>query len=364
VLTRSDRHPADGVLRRLVDEPAGVADADRTHVAGCPACLTRLADAQQDATAAEAALAVPPSVGSHDVDRAWQRFTTAAPATAPRPAARPAVRRRLARGPLAAAVGAVVLLGGAGVAAAADWLPVFSTQHVAPVQVRAGDLVALPDLSAYGDLDVVSPPELRTVPDAAAAREATGLEVPEVADLPAGVTGTPRYTVGDQVVAQFTFSAAKAAQAASAAGTTPPPVPPGLDGARFRLVAGPGVAETWAEARGVPALVVARATAPTAFSSGVPFATARDYVLGLPGVPAGLAEQLRAFTGDGTTLPIPVPADRATTSTADVGGHPATVVTTRDGSISGVVWVEDGVVTAVAGSLGEDEVLAVARELR
>jgi hypothetical protein len=81
-------------------------------------------------------------------------------------------------------------------------------------------------------------------------------------------------------------------------------------------------------------------------------------------VPAGLAEQLRAFTGDGTTLPIPVPADRATTSTADVGGHPATVVTTRDGSISGVVWVEDGVVTAVAGSLGEDEVLAVARGLR
>ena len=85
------------------------------------------------------------------------------------------------------------------------------------------------------------------------------------------------------------------------------------------------MAETWSEARGVPALVVARATAPTAFSSGVPFATARDYVLALPGVPAGLAEQLRAFTGDGTTLPIPVPADRVTTSTADVGGHPATV---------------------------------------
>ena len=39
-------------------------------------------------------------------------------------------------------------------------------------------------------------------------------------------------------------------------------------------------------------------------------------------------------------------------------------MTTRDGSMSGVVWVEDGVVTAVAGSLGEDEVLAVARALR
>jgi hypothetical protein len=53
-----------------------------------------------------------------------------------------------------------------------------------------------------------------------------------------------------------------------------------------------------------------------------------------------------------------------TTSTADVDGAEATVLATRDGTVTGVVWVEDGVVTAVAGSLSEDEVLAVARELR
>ncbi len=40
------RHPNDGTLRRLVDEPAGVADADREHVAGCPVCLSGLAAAQ------------------------------------------------------------------------------------------------------------------------------------------------------------------------------------------------------------------------------------------------------------------------------------------------------------------------------
>jgi hypothetical protein len=363
VRTRSERHPADGVLRRLVDEPAGVADADRGHVGGCPACLSRLAAVQQDATAAAALLAAPaPAPG--DVDRAWRRFTAAT--AAPAPAARPAAprRRRLARGPLAAAVGAAVLLGGAGVAAAADWLPVFRTEQVAPVQVRAADLVALPDLSAYGELSVVAEPHLRQVDDAAAAREATGLEAPQVADLPAGVTARPRYAVGDQAVAEFTFSAAKAASAAAAAGATPPPVPAGLDGSRFRLVAGPGVAETWGEARGVPALVVARATAPAAFSTGVPFTTARDYLLSLPGVPAGLAAQLRAFPAGASTLPLPVPAELATSSTADVHGTPATVLASRDGSVTGVVWIDDGVVTAVAGSLDEDEVLAVARGLR
>ena len=38
--------------------------------------------------------------------------------------------------------------------------------------------------------------------------------------------------------------------------------------------------------------------------------------------------------------------------------------TSRDGALAGVVWVDDGVVTAVAGSLSADEVLSVARGLR
>jgi DNA-binding NarL/FixJ family response regulator len=43
------RHPDDGVLRRLVDEPAGVPDADRTHVVACDACLDRFAAVRADA---------------------------------------------------------------------------------------------------------------------------------------------------------------------------------------------------------------------------------------------------------------------------------------------------------------------------
>jgi hypothetical protein len=260
-----------------------------------------------------------------------------------------------------AVLGVVLVLTGAGAAAAADWLQVFRTERIAALPVSSTDLVALPDLSAYGELQVTAEPDVHDVADAAAAEEATGLRVPEVGDLPQGVSGEPTYTVGNQASATFTFSAARAE---AAAGQTLPPVPPGLDGSEFRLVAGPGVAQVWSESRGVPALVVARVAAPTVFSSGVPFRTARDYLLSLPGLPADLAAQLREFTGDGTTLPLPVPADLVTTSTADVGGRPATVLTSRDGFLAGVVWVRDGVVTGVAGSLDVDEVLSVARELR
>jgi hypothetical protein len=202
------------------------------------------------------------------------------------------------------------------------------------------------------------------VADAATAHDRTGLAVPRVGDLPRGVTGDPVYEVGSQVSATFTFSAAKAAEAASATGQELPPVPPGLDGSKVRLQAGPGVAEVWKQTSGVPTLVVARLVAPTADSSGVPFDTVRDYLLSLPGLPAGLAAQLRAFPADASTLPLPVPADLVTTSSADVAGSEASVLTSRDGIMSAVVWVNDGVLTGVGGSLSADEVLAVARGLR
>jgi hypothetical protein len=47
-----------------------------------------------------------------------------------------------------------------------------------------------------------------------------------------------------------------------------------------------------------------------------------------------------------------------------VNGQEATLLTSRDGFLAAVVWVEDGVVTAVAGSLTEDEILSVASGLR
>jgi len=360
------RHPTEGTLRRLVDEPAGVADADRQHVAGCPECLSGLAAAQEDASLTGAALDVRLAV---DVDTGWSRLSHAVAedghkrplAAAPASAGR---WRAALRSPVIAAVGVVALLAGASAAAAGDWLQIFRAEQISPVMITRADLVELPDLSAYGTVEVTEEADVREVADAATATKVTGLPVPSVAELPRGVTGEPTFQVGGRVSAVFTFSLEKAARTAAANGETLPPPPAGLDGSRFRLVGGPGVAAVWSEARGVPALAVARVVAPTAYSSGVPFEKARDYLLSLPGLPEDVASQLRRFSGDGTTLPLPVRPDLMTSSTADVGGVPATVLAARDGTIAGVVWVDDGIITAVAGSLSADEVLSVARGLR
>ena len=359
------RHPTEGVLRRLLDEPAGVADSEREHVAGCRQCLGGLAAMREDAALVEAALA-PEGGVDDDVTAAWRRLTTAAPPTGPGRAAAPRAGRfrAILRRPAVAGLAVAVVLTGAGAAAANDWLQIFRTEQIAPVSFITADLIAVPDLSAYGEVEVTDDVDVHRVPGAAAAAAETGLDVPEVTTLPRGVSGEPVYQVGGKVSATFTFSAERAARAAAEAGKTLPAPPPSLDGSQVRMDAGPGVAQVWSSSAGAPALVVGRAVAPTAFSSGVPFETVRDYLLSLPGLPDDVAAQLRTFQADGSTLPLPVPADQVTTSSAQVNGESATVLITRDRTMAAVVWVDGGVVTAVAGSLDADEVLSVARDLR
>lgn len=363
------RHPTEGLLRRLLDEPAGVADADRRHVLDCPHCLDILVAAQQDAALVGAALTTRRAEEA-DVDAAWQRLSARAPAASaaevPHPRAAPERSGRLGallRRPAAAALAFAVVLTGASAAAANDWLQAFRTERVAPLSLTTGDLVSLPDLSGYGELVVTGEPQVRTVLDAAAAEAQTGLELPEVAELPSGVVGEPVHQVGTALSATFTFSTERAGRAAADVGEQLPTPPPGLDGSAVRLDAGPGAAQIWQSASGAPALVVGRAVAPTALSSGLPFEQVRDYLLSLPGLPDGVAEQLQTFAADGATLPLPVPADQVTTSATEVDGAPATLLVSRDRALAAVVWVQDGVLTVVGGSLDDDEVLAVARGL-
>jgi hypothetical protein len=358
------RHPTEGTLRRLIDEPAGVADVEREHVVGCRECLAGLAAALEDAAVTATALDVAPTT---EVDAAWQRLVraTAVEAHRPVPAATSTPRWRTRfRSPAFAAVGVLALVTGASAAAAADWLQIFHTEEIAPVTLTQADLVRLPDLSAYGDVEWAQEPDVREVADARAAEKTTGLSVPQVEELPQGVTGEPMIQVGSEATAVFTFSVKQAEEAAAEEGDALPPAPAGLDGNRFRLVAGPGVAQMWSSNQGLPALVVSRAVAPSVYSSGVSFETARDYLLSLPGIPENLATQLRGFGGDRTTLPLPVPASEARSAEVEVDGVPATVFASRDGTMAGVIWVDGDIVTAVAGSLSDDEVLSVARGLR
>jgi hypothetical protein len=346
-------HPDGGALRRILDDPAGVAEDEHDHVRACDDCRRAIDAMRADAELVHAALAVDIDV---DLDAAWQRLTSA---TAPTPRVvsppRPSRLRAALRRPAVAGIAVAAVLTGAGTAAANDWFRIFEAERVQPISLSpAAVLESLPELSEFGDVSFDGEPDLRTVPDAAAAEAATGLDVPEVAELPRGVVGSPRFQVGDAVRVTFTYDE-------DLGGDTPA----GLDGSSVQLVAGPGVAEVWSSGGGVPVLLVGRAVAPSAHSSSaVPFEVLRDHLLSLPDLPEELAASLRSFNADGSTFPLPVPAGRVRTTTADVDGNEASVITSRDQTLAAVAWVDDGIVTVVGGALSADELLEVARELR
>ncbi|MEU4620406.1 hypothetical protein AB0G04_10580 [Actinoplanes sp. NPDC023801] len=350
------RHPGDGVLRRLLDEPDGVADVDRLHVEDCAECGSRMASSGADALLIGSALDFGTDV---DVDAGWQRLTgSLAAAEAPRPV-RP--RRRSVRTPFVAVVGVVALLGGASAAAAGNWFQIFRTEQVTPITIPQADLVQLPELEEFGAMRVESRPKIRDVGDVREAREATGLASPRVTNLPTGVTGRPHFLVGDRVLGVFQFDRAKAEKAL---GRPVPEPPAGLTATEFRLTAGPGLVAVWPGNSGMPALMVGRVVAPKAFSNGVPFETARDYLLSLPGLPESVAGQLKAFAKDGGTLPLIVEEGSETSFTTKVGKAPATVLSAEGGALSVVFWVQDGFINVAGGSLSTDEVLRVAKETR
>ena len=419
-------HLSGGLLRRYLDEPAAVSDADQAHLSGCPRCLDELGRVGQDRDVVAQALATGDGDGSaqagptcsmddlgrstDDLDQAWATLQRRLEGPAPRPGEpdaataatsatagtaatavsagtaataaavastrrRPWLLQRAVSRPVTAAVTAgFLVLGGGAAAAAADWLPIFKTEKVTPVAISDPDLAGIDqlakqldkiaELSAYGEVVVPPPVQPSPVPDAATAAARTGLVVPRVPALPTGVEGSPEYLVVDQQNLEFTFSAAKAADSARTRGVTLPPIPPGLDGTRLRIQGGPGVAAVWRQPSGIPTLVVARAKPLTAATQGASLQSVREYLLSFPGVSPRLADQLRAVTGDGTTLPIPVPATVATSSQTDLNGVPATVVETKDHLMVGVLWVERGELNVVLGPLSRDEVLAVARGLR
>ena len=178
------RHPTEGVLRRLLDEPAGVSDSDRQHVADCTAVPGRAGRARAR-TRPSSARHWRPSGARTSTSRGLAALAANLPATeserAPAPA-RSSRTRGFLRRPAVAVLAFAVVLAGAGTAAANDWLQIFQTEQVAPVGIRTADLIALPDLSAYGELAVTGDPDVHEVADAAAAEAESGLDVPEVDD--------------------------------------------------------------------------------------------------------------------------------------------------------------------------------------
>jgi hypothetical protein len=256
-------------------------------------------------------------------------------------------------------------------------LTIFEPKQLVAVPITGSDLTGASSFGAYGTLTWTEQPKPYDVPDLNTAARDSGMKVLVPGSLPAGV-GAPRYGVMNKTTATFTFSADKTRQAAAAQQRTPPPMPANIDGSKLFITGGPAVVAFYDDSTaptgatgasgvspfsGMPKLIVAQGKPPVVQSDGVTVEQLQSYLLAQPGISPQLAAQIRAIKDPSSTLPVPIPVDLATSKKVMVQGVEGIFVGDSTGLGSAVIWQKDGIVYGVAGTLTEQQVLAVANSL-
>jgi hypothetical protein len=362
-------HLSDGALRLRFDDPEAQS-ADARHYESCPECQARYKTVAGDASLITSLLATPDV--KVDVASAFDRVRSA-------PAAQPRFGFRLpvlqpGRRPLvlafATTLAAVALLA----TALASGDNIFSPKTITPVPVTVADLESLSQLGAYGDLTWTTRPNLQIAASASEAQSISGLKPPSVATLPTGVSSTVTYAAMPKATAVFTFSKDKAAAAAAQAGKPLPALPAGMDGAQLTVTVGPAVAAIYGNLNkpssgsdltqaNLPQLIVAESSAPVATSTQVSVRQLEDYILTVPGISPQLAAAIKAIGDPSTTLPVPVPIEFGTATRVQVQGVDAVALGDNTGVGSGVIWIKNGVIYGVIGTIKQSDAIEIANHL-
>jgi hypothetical protein len=255
-------------------------------------------------------------------------------------------------------------------------LTIFEPKQLVAVPITSSDLSGASSLGAYGTLTWTEQPKPYDVPDILTAARDSGMTVLVPSNLPAGA-GAAHYGVMPKTTATFTFSADKTRQSAAAQKRTPPPMPANIDGSKLFITGGPAVVTIYNDSTatgasgatgaspfsGMPKLIVAQGRPPVVQSDGVTVEQLQSYLLEQPGISPQLAAQIRAIKDPSSTLPVPIPVDMATSKKVTVQGVDGIFVGDSTGLGSAVIWQKDGIVYGVAGTLTEQQVLAVANSL-
>jgi hypothetical protein len=387
------RHLSDGALRRLYDEPYSLDEETRAHYNDCADCQARFANVADDARHTMAMLAVP--AATVDSAGALVRVKSRTSSRAPRLSVVRGGGRRLVAGGLAAAALAAVLMGTlAFTPLAANIVSIFQPSQITPVAVQPGDFQGLSAFSNWGDVKGTSQGQLQQTETAAEAAQASGLPVLHVdaSKLPSSLQKAPvSYAALTPSSGSVTFNSNAPAK---------------LRGSTLTLVVGPAetavygdlgkLAQSAQNAKSAPAggshsagsgdtgtgapadsrqsiqqalnavgpiLAVAEMKSPQVSSTGASVADIKSALLAQPGLTPTMRAAISSIDDPAGNLPIPIPSGYVNSHSVKVQGTNATAFGDSTGLGSAVVWIKGGRVYAVAGTVTEDQVLAVANSL-
>lgn len=385
------RHLSDGALRRLYDEPYALDEETRTHYNGCAECQARFTAVADDARHAMDLMAVPAAT----VDPVGALRQVRAQANPDRGGAvrLPFGWRRPMVGGLAAAVLAIALVATmAFTPLAGNLVKIFQPSQVTPVTITQSDLTGLDALSNWGTVKGASSPELQQAETAAEAAKISGLPVIRVdaGKLPASLQKAPvAYAATSASSGTVTFNdTAPAKLRGSTLTVVVGPAETAIYGDLGKLVQGVRSSEGSAAAPGSgdaaaqpgshdqsverarqaigsagPILAVAEMKAPEVTSTGASVADIKSALLAQPGLSPAVRSAISSIDDPKGNLPIPIPAGYVNSHSVKVQGVNGTAFGDNTGLGSAVVWIKDGRVYGVAGTVTEDQVLAVANSL-
>ncbi|MGH2458329.1 MAG: anti-sigma factor family protein [Chloroflexota bacterium] len=271
---------------------------------------------------------------------------------------------------------------------AQGFITIFQPKQIAAVPVSLDEMQSLPDLADYGTITQPAHQKSQHVSSPAAASAAAKMQVLVPGALPSGVPATATYEVIPGASGSFTFSAAKARAAAAAKGKTLPTMPANIDGSSIQITTGPAVITAYVDQQKVaqaetearqskdesmnaaqvattvgPMLIVGQTTAPEVKSTGVSASELESYLLAQPGISPDLANAIKSIGDPSSTLPIPIPVSKASSHSVQVQGVTGLAVADSTGLGGGIIWQKGGMVYGVAGTLTENQLIAVANSL-
>jgi hypothetical protein len=278
--------------------------------------------------------------------------------------------------PLATAAALALCSLAAPLAAPADPLTVFQPTTVRAVSVTPADVRAirtLPPLEAFGTVRGTRVPGVDELGSAAEAADDAGYALRLPAALPASIPHEAHYQVTQRSRTSFTFSQAKAAAWAREHKVALRPLPSGLDRTTYTATLRPITvvtygavprARTGGRMHTAPFLTVVQAPVPTVTSTGAPLRALTGWLAAQPGISKRLVAQLEALGDPSQTLPIPVRFNEQTASPVSVDGVRGLAIGDETGVGTAIVWTKNGTLYAVAGTLPQSEVLALANDLK
>jgi len=389
------RHLSDGALRRLYDEPYSLDEETRAHYNDCQQCQVRFTGVAEDARQALGLMAVPAATVDPAGALARLKARTHRGIGSQRPRVlvlRGSLRRPLVGGLAAAAVAIGLVATTALTPLGASLVQIFQPSRIQPVSIEQGDLTGLDAFASWGDVRWTRTPELKEAGSAAEAANISSLSAIHVdtSKLPKGLAGAPvAYAAVGQSSGSVTFNGkAPSRLSGSTLTVVVGPAETAVYGDLNKLAksagssgsvgagAGAGKPESSSGSTGLaadnvrnalaaagPIMAIAEMRAPQVSSTGASVADIKKALLAQPGLSPTVRAAIKSIDDPKGTLPLPIPSGYVNAHTVTVQNVDGTALGDNTGLGAAVIWIKNGRVYGVAGTVTETELLAIANSL-